>query len=81
MSEKPRGASLQAIAVGLLILAIFFGWLSYTPGNFLDNFASNLSTMLVGVVLTVLILDSRKANASSKKKNSSSANTRYSRLS
>lgn len=58
MSDKPRGASLQAIAIGLLLLAIFFGWLSYVPGNFLDNFASNLSTMLVGVVLTILILDS-----------------------
>jgi uncharacterized protein YjbI with pentapeptide repeats len=58
MSEKPKGASLQAIAIALLLLAIFFGWLSYTPGNFLDNFASNVSTMLVGVVLTVLILDS-----------------------
>jgi uncharacterized protein YjbI with pentapeptide repeats len=57
MSKKPSVATLPGITVILLLLAAFFGWLSYTPGNFLDNFASNVSTMLLGVILTAWILN------------------------
>ena len=33
MSTKPKGLSIQAIVITLLLLAVFFGWLGYQPGT------------------------------------------------
>lgn len=57
MSNKSKGLSIQAIAIILLLLAVFFGWLGYQPGTLLNEYARGLGLTLFGVALIVGLSD------------------------
>lgn len=57
MSEQPKGLSTQWIVIILVILAVIFGWLGYSDGSFFPVYASGIGIMLLGVALTVGLLD------------------------
>ena len=57
MSTKPKGLSIQAIAIILILLAVFFGWLGYQPGTLLNEYARGLGLTLLGVALVVGLSD------------------------
>lgn len=50
--------NLNIVGLILLLLAIFWGWLSYSPQSFVIDFGPNLSTELGSIALTILIIDS-----------------------
>lgn len=58
MSTKPKGLNITAIAIILLVLAVFFGWLGYQPGTLLNEYARGLGLTLFGVALVVYLTDS-----------------------
>ncbi len=49
MSTKPKGLNITAIAIILLVLAVFFGWLGYQPGTLLNEYSRGLGLTLLGV--------------------------------
>ena len=57
MSTKPKGLSIQAIVIVLLLLAVFFGWLGYQPGMLINEYARGLGLTLLGVALVVVLSD------------------------
>lgn len=58
MSGNQKGLSIQVIAIILIVLAVFFGWLGYQPGTLLNEYARGLGLTLLGVALVVFIMDS-----------------------
>lgn len=57
MTTKPNGLSIQAIAVILVLLAVFFGWLGYQPGMLINEYARGLAFTLLGVAAVVFLSD------------------------
>ena len=57
MSTKPKGLNITAIAIILLVLAVFFGWLGYQPGTLLNEYSRGLGLTLLGVALVVVLSD------------------------
>ena len=57
MSTKPKGLSMTAIVIILLVLAVFFGWLGYQPGTLLNEYSRGLGLTLLGVALVVVLSD------------------------
>jgi uncharacterized protein YjbI with pentapeptide repeats len=57
MTDKPKSNTLTWILVVLIALAVFFGWLGYETGNFFTVFAPAIGIMLLGVALTVWLVD------------------------
>ncbi len=55
MSTKPKGLSITAIVIILLVLAVFFGWLGYQPGTLLNEYSRGLGLTLLGVALVVVL--------------------------
>ena len=46
MTTKPKGLSILAIVVILLLLAVFFGWLGYQPGMLINEYARGVGLTL-----------------------------------
>lgn len=57
MSTKPNGLSIQAIAIILILLAVFFGWLGYQPGMLINEYARGLAFTFLGVALIIFLTD------------------------
>lgn len=57
MSAQSKGLNLTWVIVILLVLAVFFGWLGYDPGSFFSVYASGIGIMLLGVALTIWLID------------------------